>query len=109
MPQNGYWIECVPVTVGDTTDKDQSDSSRMYRAAIASIPEANVLAKSPDSAIQQLRDKLAAVRHEYCTRGKTLPEHDNPVSPPRNPKSTKGWISVYVKMNDDCCQGTQNK
>ena len=104
MPQNGYWIECIPVTVGDT-DKEKGDGCGMYRAAIASIPEANVLAKTPDSAIQQLRDKLAAVRHEYCQRGKTLPEHDNPINPPRNPRSTKGWISIYVKMND-CCHNS---
>jgi len=104
VPQNGYWIECIPVADGDT-DNELADCSRMYRAAIASIPEANVLAKTPDSAIQQLRDKLASVRHEYCTRGKTLPEHDSPITPPRNNHSVKGWISVYVKMND-CCHNT---
>lgn len=102
MPQNGYWIECIPVTVGDTIDLNKADSSRMYRAAIASIPEANVLAQTPDSAIQQLRDKLASVRQEYCKRGKDLPAHDNPITPPRNSKSTKGWISVYINMNDSC-------
>lgn len=103
MPQNGYWIECTPVVNGDNEVKD--GDSALYRAAIASIPEANVLAKTPDGAIQQLRDKLAAVRHDYCTKGKNLPEHDNPISPPRNNKSVKGWISVYVKMND-CCHNS---
>ncbi len=105
MPQNGYWIECIPVTVGDSdqkSDQKADDKCRMYRAVIASIPEANVLAPSPDSAIQQLRDKLASVRHEYCRTGKNLPAHDNPVKPPRNLKSTQGWISIYVKMAG-CC------
>ena len=106
MPQNGYWIECIPV-IAEDMDQEKGDSSRMYRAAIASIPEANVLANTPDSAIQELRDKLASVRHEYCERGKMLPEHDNPVKPPRNFKSTKGWISIYVKMTD-CCQNNQH-
>lgn len=105
MPQNGYWIECVPVTVGDA-DKEKNDSSRMYQAAIASIPEANVLAKTPDSAIQQLRDKLTAVRQEYYKRGQVMPAHDNPIIPPRNPKAAKGWISVYVKLNDSCHNDT---
>lgn len=104
VPQNGYWIECVPVTMGNT-DQAKENEGAMYRAAIASIPEANVLARSPDSAIQQLRDKLASVRHEYCKNGKDLPAHDNPVKPPRNSKSTKGWISIYVKMND-CCHNS---
>lgn len=104
MPQNGYWIECVPVSNGDN-DQKANDGAPLYRAQIAAIPEAQVLAQTPDSAIQQLRDKLAAVRHDYCTKGKNLPEHDNPISPPRNNKSVKGWISVYVKMSD-CCHNS---
>lgn len=103
MPQNGYWIECIPVETGNNDLNTSEDDCGLYRAAIASIPEASVLATSPDSAIEELRNKLAALRHDYCTRGKNMPEHDNPVSPPRNPRSTKGWISVYVKMND-CCK-----
>ena len=103
MPQNGYWIECVPVTTG----KDESDKAKeeavLYKAVIASIPEAEALAGTPDKAIQDLRDKLASLRHDYCSRGKDLPEHDNPVRPPRNFKATKGWISVYVKMTE-CCK-----
>ncbi len=95
MPQNGYWIECVPIGTSDT-NKD------LYHAVIASIPEAKVTATSPDMAIQELRDKLLALRHDYCVQGRMLPEHDNPVRPPRNSKSTKGWISIYVKMTE-CC------
>jgi predicted RNase H-like HicB family nuclease len=103
VPQNGYWIECIPVATGDSDKDDGQGADGLYRAEIASIPEANALAKTPDKAIQELRDKLSALRHDYCTRGKDLPEHDNPVRPPRNSKSTKGWISVYVQMND-CCK-----
>ena len=105
MPQNGYWIECIPVssleTDGDTKLKS-GEAADLYRAEIASIPEARVTAKTPDGEIQQLRDKLASVRHDYCTRGKNLPEHDNPITPPRNNKAVRGWISIYVKMSD-CC------
>lgn len=99
MPQNGYWIECIPVS-GENCD--QIDNT-LYSAEIASIPEAKVFATTPDKAIQALRDKLKALRHDYCMRGKDLPEHDSPVSPPRNMCSVKGWISVYVQMSD-CCR-----
>ncbi len=102
MPQNGYWVECVPV-LGENLDETSTDGAGLYLAAIASIPEARVIAKTPENAIQQLRDKLASVRHEYCQSGKDLPAHDNPVRPPRNTRLTKGWISVYVKMAD-CCR-----
>jgi predicted RNase H-like HicB family nuclease len=105
MPKNGYWIECIPIgantaesPAGLNTDKDF-----IYHATIPSFPEAKASASSPDKAIQALRDKLATLRHEYCTQGRSLPEHDNPVSPPRNFKSTQGWISVYVKMSE-CCK-----
>jgi hypothetical protein len=74
----------------------------LYSAAIASIPEAKVFATTPDKAIQELRDKLKALRHDYCVRGKELPEHDNPIRPPRNMHSVKGWISVYIQMSE-CC------
>ena len=106
MPQNGYWIECVPVSNGDDSqsqDAQEADMSNLYRAVISSIPEAKMLAQTPDKAIQGLRDKLIALRHDYCRQGKQLPDHDNPVRPPRNLSSTKGWISVYVKMAE-CCK-----
>jgi len=101
MPQNGYWIECIPVCTGSTEPAE--NAGPLYHASIAAIPEAGVTAKTPDTAIQELRDKLLTLRHDYCQRGKDLPAHDNPVQPPRNLRSTKGWISVYVKMVD-CCK-----
>jgi hypothetical protein len=103
MPQNGYWIECIPVSTGQTLI-DKSDSEPVcYEAKICSIPEATATADTPDSAIQKLRNKLAGLRHDYCVKGKSLPEPDSPIRPPRHTASGKGWISIYVKMND-CCQ-----
>lgn len=98
MPQNGYWIECIPVSTGQN-----DNGANLYEAKICSIPEAKATADTPEHAIQELRNKLAALRHDYCTKGKNLPEHDNPILPPRHKASHKGWISIYVKMND-CCQ-----
>jgi len=111
MPQNGYWIECIPIATGDAIrDKNIEDFQRLteegvqkYRAIIASIPEAKVLADTPDQAIQKLRDKLNSLRHDYCVRGQSLPAHDNPIRPPRNITSVRGWMSVYVQMAD-CCK-----
>lgn len=100
MPYNGYWIECVPVASGDNEHIDNVTAEASYSAAVASIPEAKVFADTPDHAIQQLRDKLKALRNEYTSRGKELPEHDNPVRPPRNIGTVRGWISVYVKMGE---------
>lgn len=94
MPQNGYWIECIPLNETD-----------LYEATICSIPDAKIRAKSPDIAIQKLRDRLASLRHEYCTQGRVLPEHDNPVIPPRGSCNQRGWISVYVQMVE-CCRNT---
>ena len=102
MPYNGYWIECIPVTSGDNEhiNTEQTAADNLYRAEVASIPEAKVFSDTPDHAIQELRDKLKALRSEYSSRGKTLPDHDNPVRPPRNMGAVRGWISVYVKMGE---------
>lgn len=99
MPQNGYWVECIPLSSG----KDNNGVASLYEAVICSIPEAKATASTPDNAIQELRQKLASLRHDYCVQGKTLPEHDSPIRPPRHTVSHQGWISIYVKMND-CCQ-----
>lgn len=106
MPQNGYWIECVPVTKNG--NEAQEDIDLLYSAMISSIPETKTYAPTPDKAIQKLRDKLAALRHDYCLQGKELPEHDNPIRPPRNISSVRGWISVYVQMNE-CCKNNIQK
>jgi hypothetical protein len=98
MPQNGYWIECTPVS-----PEQNNDAVDLYEAMICSIPEAKATADTPDNAIQELRNKLTDLRHDYCMRGKKLPEHDSPISPPRHNTPYKGWISIYIKMTD-CCQ-----
>lgn len=105
MPQNGYWIECIPVSNEDVSQGKNIEEigADLYSAAIASLPEVRVFASSPERAIQELRDKLKALRHDYCVQGRELPAHDNPIRPPRNPRSTKGWISVYVQMTE-CCK-----
>ena len=103
MPQNGYWIECIPVSAGQENIKGSNIYPACYEAKICSIPEAIATADTPDSAIQKLRDKLAGLRHDYCMKGKELPAPDSPIRPPRHTVNHQGWISVYVKMND-CCQ-----
>jgi hypothetical protein len=109
MPQNGYWIECIPVSKGQMNalgnEKAIEAVSCLYEAKIGSIPEAMATSDTPDSAIQKLRDKLAALRHDYCMQGKELPEPDSPIRPPRHSTSHTGWISVYIKMND-CCRNS---
>lgn len=107
MPQNGYWIECIPVTNGDLIKNNMVEDCKGYSASIATIPEAKVTAESPDKAIQLLRDKLTSLRHRYCTEGRTLPAHDSPIIPPRGRCNINGWISVYVQMAE-CCQTRQN-
>lgn len=109
MPQNGYWIECIPVSAGDKRDQEGQNfgaDDNLYSAMISSIPEARVFATTPDKAIQELRDKLKSLRHEYCRQGKAFPDHDNPVRPPRNMGSVRGWISVYVQAAE-CCKNMQ--
>ncbi len=107
MPQNGYWIECVPVSRGQNNGVEEiNEEECLYEAMICSIPEAKATARTPDSAIQELRNKLKSLRHEYCMQGKALPEHDSPIQPPRCTASHQGWIYVYVKMTE-CCQSVQ--
>jgi predicted RNase H-like HicB family nuclease len=101
MPQNGYWIECVPVTNEDEELAKPSEEGQ-YRAMVAALPEVRACAPTPDQAIQKLRDKLKALKCNYHNEGRLLPEHDNPISPPRNRRSIKGWISVYVQLNENC-------
>ena len=99
MPQNGYWIECVPVS-NDDKDVKTGMNSFLYQAMIAAIPEIKALARTPHNAIEELRAKLDSLRTDYDRMGKHLPEHDNPIRPPRYSRSVKGRISVYVNVGD---------
>ena len=106
MPQNGYWIECIPV-LSDNEELAKSDEKCQYRATVAALPEVKACASTPDQAIQKLRDKLKTLKSDYSEKGRHLPEHDNPISPPRNRRSVKGWISVYVQMNENSKQNME--
>lgn len=101
MPRNGYWIECIPVS-GERKTIEDNNVEPLYRAIISSIPEAKVTGESPDEAINKLRAKLKALNRYYRMTGKSWPERDNPVSPPRNLSSVRGWISVYVQIAENC-------
>lgn len=108
MPRNGYWIECVPVhTVTNTLDisddvSDHLDGGNQYKAIISSIPDLNVVAQSPDQAIDRLRKKLLDLKRNSQMDGRVLPEGDNPVRPPKNLRSVQGWISVYLQFTEQC-------
>ena len=122
MPQNGYWIECVPIKLAtDTLDEnsqfecqngeqikrsltngDGVITEAQYRAVISSFPELDVVAQSPDQAIDKLRHKLRALSRYYRMTAKSFPERDNPVRPPKNLRSVQGWISVYVQFSEQC-------
>lgn len=99
MPRNGYWIECVPLNDRPSVS-DLSDEK--YRAVFSSIPDLDVVAQTPDQAIDRLRQKLQALGRYYRMKGQNLPESDNPVRPPRNLRSVQGWISVYVQFGENC-------
>ncbi|MDY0029729.1 MAG: hypothetical protein RBR86_07285 [Pseudobdellovibrionaceae bacterium] len=114
MPQNGYWIECVPIKLAaDTLELTRelhhngkhialNASDGQYRAVFSSIPELDVVAQSPDVAIDMLRQKLRALSRYYRMTGRSFPERDNPVHPPKNLRSVQGWISVYVQFSEKC-------
>lgn len=101
MPKNGYWIECAPVateclSIGNMMEVEE------YKASLPAIPDINVVAKSPDQAIDRLRRKLKALKRYYQMTGKELPEKDNPITPPRQKGGCRngGRISVYVQVGD---------
>jgi len=77
-------------------------SIEQYRAVFSSIPDLDVVAKTPDQAIDRLRQKLQALGRYYRMKGQHLPESDNPVRPPKNLRSVQGWISVYVQFTETC-------
>jgi len=83
----------------ETTGNVQESEER-YSAIISSIPEISVEADSPGVAIERLQMKLRALSRYYRMSGKMMPELDNPVQPPRNRGSARGWISVYVRVVD---------
>ncbi|HPQ50766.1 MAG: hypothetical protein KDJ26_02675 [Alphaproteobacteria bacterium] len=113
MPRNGYWIECIPVELATNTpivfsnEKNRNteqchlDDKGQYRAIFSSIPDLDVVAPSPDQAIDKLRHKLRALSRYYRMTGRTLPESDNPVRPPKNLRTVQGWISVYVHLTTE--------
>ncbi len=106
MPRNGYWIECIPVSqlqeISQVASGDSSFSIELYRAVFSSIPDLDVVARTPDQAIDRLRQKLQALGRYYRMKGEHLPESDNPVRPPKNLRSVQGWISVYVQFSETC-------
>ncbi len=101
MPKNGYWIECTPVAM-DSASVNELAGVEEYKASLPTIPDINVIAKSPDQAIDKLRRKLKALKRYYQMTGKELPETDSPISPPRQKRGCRngGWISVYVQISD---------
>lgn len=112
MPRNGYWIECVPVsTTGNgslknetsqpSPDNREKGAGSGYRAVVSSIPGLDVVAQTPDQAIDKLRQKLVALK-KASSGSDPLPETDNPVRPPKNLRSVPGWISVYLQFSDQC-------
>ena len=100
MPRNGYWIECVPVREQTTESPSVFSAETLYSATAESFPEVSEMAPSPDQAIEKLRNRLKAIRSDYCDNGRLLPELDNPVRPPHKLRSISGWISVYVEFPD---------
>ena len=96
MPRKGYWAECVPVN----GNADQNLSPDLYSASISSLPEISVYAPSPDKAIEKLRTRLKQVKHDYEAQGQNLPYQDNPVRPPNRLRFVRGWMSVYINVDD---------
>lgn len=103
MPRNGYWIECIPLA-GDQANQNLEPD--LYRASVSSFPDISETAKSPDQAIEKLRDRLKNIRQQYHTTGQLLPEMDNPVRPPTRLRAIQGWISVYINVGE--CRGVRS-
>ena len=115
MPQQGYWIECIPLhsvnsehiqklqlqNLADLAE-NQNASGDLYSATAESFPDLVVTASTPDKAIEKLRNRLRKVRDDYQLTGKVLPELDNPVRPPQRLRQIQGWISVYVDITAQC-------
>lgn len=103
MPTNGYWIECVPV-IGNTGESESIGlaGNGLYAARLATIPDVQVIASSPDQAIDRLRHKLRALGRYYRIKGQKLPDKDNPVQPPHQAETGRGLIAIYVQVGDIC-------
>lgn len=94
--RGGYWIECIPLSA----NQNPGAESDMYSASIGAIPELSVLESSPVRAIEKLRQRLSDIKQYYALTGRSLPRRDNPVRPPRRLSSVRGWMSVYVNLED---------
>lgn len=96
MLSKGYWVECVPVNANFEQDTEQP----AYTASVESFPEICAQASSPDKAIEKLRAKLKSLKEEYKKNGQSLPALDNPVEPSNRLRRVRGWISVYMEVED---------
>ncbi|MGE4312757.1 MAG: hypothetical protein AB7E85_00625 [Pseudobdellovibrionaceae bacterium] len=96
MTDKGYWIECIPVH-SNTNENFLPD---LYSASIDSFPDMSVTAASPDMAVQKLREKLRKIKNYYAMTGRTLPEAHNPMTPTGRHRAVRGWMSVYMNVEE---------
>ncbi|MCS5597927.1 MAG: hypothetical protein VX740_02085 [Pseudomonadota bacterium] len=97
MSRKGYWIECMPLW----EQANENAAPDLYRASVTAIPDMVENAPSASKAIQKLRDRLKELKAQYSEEhGVILPRLENPVRPPKRPDSVRGWMSVYIEMNE---------
>lgn len=97
MSRRGYWVECMPLW----EQANENASPDMYRASVPALPEMIERAPSASLAIQKLRDRLTELKKVHAVQGRiALPRLENPVRPPKRPDSVRGWMSVYIEMQD---------
>lgn len=96
MPRKGYWVECMPLW----EQANENATPDMYRASVPALPEMMERAPSASQAIQKLRNRLKDLRQESEKGQAILPKLENPVRPPKRPDTVRGWMSVYIEVQD---------
>jgi len=93
MVDNGYWVECFPVS-------NSNVGPDLYSATTEAFPKVSCTGTSVDSAIENIRKRLDTIRKSYEERGMVLPSAHSLSSPTKHHRQEQKWMSVYVTLDD---------
>ena len=93
MVDNGYWIECFPVS-------NTNVGPNIYSATTDAFPQIDATGDSADHAIENIRRKLYSIQTMYRENDMRLPTKHSLSSPTTHHRQEQHWLSIYVTVED---------